>query len=88
MIVTICPSSLKANPTISLAGTFRMLASSETVMNSVTRTSVFSRSFSSRRFCSSTSRKLGPSSRRCAPFFAAGPLIDAKVREMFWATAS
>jgi len=29
-------------------------------MNSVTRTSVFSRSFSSRRFCSSTSRKLAP----------------------------
>src|SRR2546422_6907332 len=33
------------------------------ILNSVTRTSVFSRSFSSRRFCSSTSRKLGPSSR-------------------------
>src|SRR5437667_5383961 len=47
LIVTICPSSLKAKPTISLAGTFRMFASSETVMNSVTRTSVFSRSFSS-----------------------------------------
>src|SRR6266571_8405875 len=67
LIVTICPSSLKAKATISLAGTLRMLASSETVMNSVTRTRVFSRSFSSRRFSSWISRKLGPSSRRCTP---------------------
>src|SRR5436305_1554263 len=88
LIVTICPSSLKANATISLAGTLRLLASSETVMNSVTRTSVFSRSFSSRRFCSSTSRKLGPSSRRCTPLRPTGPLIEARVREMFCATAS
>ena len=88
LMVTICWSSLKAKPTISLAGTFRVLASSDTVMNSVTRTSVFSRSFSSRRFCSSTSRKLGPSSRRCTPLRATGPLIEASVREMFCATAS
>src|SRR5437667_465353 len=88
LIVTICPSSLKAKATISLAGTLRLLASSETVMNSVTRTSVFSRSFSSRRFCSSTSRKLGPSSRRCTPLRPTGPLIEARVREMFCATAS
>src|SRR3989442_850322 len=65
-----------------------MLASSETVMNSVTRTSVFSRSFSSRRFSSCRSRKVGPSSRRCTPLRAAGPLIEASVREMFCATAS
>ena len=88
LIVTICPSSLKAKATISLAGTLRMLASSETVMNSVTRTSVFSRSFSSRRFSSSCSRMLGPSSRRWTPLRATGPLIDASVREMFCATAS
>src|SRR5207247_1449502 len=88
LIVTICPSSLKAKATISLAGTLRMLASSETVMNSVTRTRVFSRSFSSRRFSSWMSRKLGPSSRRCTPLRAAGPLIEASVREMFCATAS
>src|SRR5438093_93377 len=88
LIVTICPSSLKAKATISLAGTLRMLASSETVMNSVTRTRVFSRSFSSRRFSSWMSRKLGPSSRRCTPLRATGPLIDASVREMFCATAS
>src|SRR5881409_2300566 len=88
LIVTICPSSLKSKLTISLAGTFRMFASSETVMNSVTRTSVFSRSFSSRRFCSSRSRKLGPSSRRCTPLRPTGPLMDARVREMFCATAS
>src|SRR5437773_2378143 len=80
LIVTICPSSLKAKATISLAGTLRMLASSETVMNSVTRTRVFSRSFSSRRFSSWISRKLGPSSRRCTPLRAAGPLIEASVR--------
>src|SRR5207302_1959665 len=88
LIVTICPSSLNVNATISFAGTLRMLASSETVMNSVTRTSVFSRSFSSRRFSSWMSRKLGPSSRRCTPLRATGPLIDARVREMFCATAS
>src|SRR5437867_4503087 len=81
LIVTICPSSLKAKLTISLAGTFRMFASSETVMNSVTRTSVFSRSFSSRRFCSSTSRKLGPSSRRCGPFLATGPPAHRRLLE-------
>src|ERR1051325_7565271 len=34
------------------------------------------------------SRKLGPSSRRWAPLRATGPLIDARVREMFCATAS
>src|SRR2546422_395575 len=73
---------------MSLAGILRVLASSLTVMNSVTRTSVFSRSFSSRRFCSSRSRKLGPSSRRCTPRLPMGPLIDARVREMFCATAS
>src|SRR5438034_36337 len=88
LIVTICPSSLNVNATISFAGTFRMLASSVTVMNSVTRTSVFSRSFSSRRFSSWMSRKLGPSSRRCTPLRATGPLIEASVREMFCATAS
>src|SRR5207245_2858797 len=88
LIVTICPSSLNVNATISFAGTLRMLASSETVMNSVTRTSVFSRSFSSRRFSSWMSRKLGPSSRRCTPLRATGPLIEARVREMFCATAS
>src|SRR5213078_2035166 len=88
LIVTICPSSLKAKVTISLAGILRVLASSLTVMNSVTRTSVFSRSFSSRRFCSSRSRKLGPSSRRCTPRLPTGPLMDARVREMFCATAS
>src|SRR5206468_3271632 len=88
LIVTICPSSMKAKETISLAGTLRMFASSETVMNSVTRTSVFSRSFASRRFCSSRSRKLGPSSRRCTPLRPTGPLMDARVREMFCATAS
>src|SRR3989441_998394 len=88
LIVTICPSSLKAKVTISLAGILRVLASSLTVMNSVTRTSVFSRSFSSRRFCSSRSRKLGPSSRRCTPRLPTGPLIEARVREMFCATAS
>src|SRR5205807_2463060 len=88
LIVTICPSSLNVNATISFAGALRMLASSETVMNSVTRTSVFSRSFSSRRFSSWMSRKLGPSSRRCTPLCATGPLIEARVREMFCATAS
>src|SRR5207302_1637993 len=88
LIVTICPSSLNVNATISFAGTLRMLASSETVMNSVTRTRVFSRSFSSRRFSSWMSRKLGPSSRRCTPLRATGPLIEARVREMFCATAS
>ena len=49
LIVTIWPSSLNAKVTIWVGGTFSVLASSETVMNSVTRTRVFSRSRSSRR---------------------------------------
>src|SRR5512143_2630689 len=49
LIVTICPSSLKAKVTICVGGTLSTLASSLTVMNSVTRTSVFSRSFSAAR---------------------------------------
>src|SRR5207247_1325905 len=57
-------------------------------MNSVTRTSVFSRSRSSRRRSSCTSRNVGPSSRRWTPFLPTGALSVARVREMFWATAS
>src|SRR5436190_6899561 len=88
LIVTIWPSSLKAKVTIWVGGTFSVLASSETVMNSVTRTSVFSRSRSSRRRSSCTSRNVGPSSRRWTPFLPTGALSVARVREMFWATAS
>src|SRR5258705_375945 len=57
-------------------------------MNSVTRTSVFSRSRSSRRRSSCVSRNEGPSSRRCTPFLPTGAFRVASVREMFWATAS
>src|SRR6266487_1883584 len=51
LIVTIWPSSLKAKVTICVGGTLSVLASSETVTNSVTRTRVFSRflPFSRRR---------------------------------------
>ena len=63
-------------------------ASSETVMNSVTRTSVFSRSRSSALRCSATSRARGSSSRRLVLFRGAGPLILAMVRLMFACTAS
>ncbi len=45
--VTIIPISLNANCTIWVAGTFISSASSETEMNSLTRTRVFSRSRSS-----------------------------------------
>ena len=47
LTVTIRPSSLNANWTIWVAGTFMAPASSETEMNSLTRMRVFSRSFSS-----------------------------------------
>src|SRR6267143_122978 len=88
LIVTICPSSLKAKVTICVGGTLRMFASSLTVMNSVTRTSVFSRSFSSWRRASCSSRKLGPSSRRAPLLRPTGPFIVVSVREMFCCTAS
>ena len=45
--VTMSPSSLNASCTIWVAGTFMRSASSDTEMNSLTLTRVFSRSFSS-----------------------------------------
>src|SRR2546427_8815387 len=88
LIVTIWPSSLNAKVTICVGGTLSVLASSETVMNSVRGTRVFSRSRSSRRRSSWTSRNVGPSSRRWTPFLPTGAFSVASVREMFWATAS
>src|SRR5213080_3646640 len=80
LIVTICPSSLNVNATISFAGTLRMLASSETVMNSVTRTSVF-------RDIQEEKRR-EEKEREKTLVRVTGPLIEARVREMFCATAS
>jgi len=81
LIVTILPQLFKtAKPTISLAqGTFRNVSRARRpLMNSRSpRTSVFS-PLSRPSLLVSTSRKLGPSSRRCPPFFAAGPFDHAQ----------
>ena len=84
--VTINPSSLKANWTIWVAGTFIAAASSETEMNSFTRMRVFSRSFSSAIRPACTSRNEGSSGRR--PLRPAGPFMPCRVRRMLACTAS
>src|ERR1019366_6748285 len=84
-MVTIRPRFLNANDTICVAGTFRISASSLTVMNSLTRTSFFSTSAAATRLASISSRE--PSSREPRRF-GPGPPIWRMVREMFADTAS
>ena len=85
-MVTINPRCLKANDTICVAGTLRMSASSETVMNSLTRTVFFSRSAISARIAASSSRAL--SSMRPPRRLPGAPSIWRMVREMLAVTAS
>ncbi len=81
------PSSLKQKVTTSVGETLSTDASSDTVMNSFTRTSVFSRSRSSIRRISASSRALGSSSRR-RDLRGDDPLMLASVRLMLACTAS
>ena len=85
--VTMRPSSLNANWTIWVAGTFIAPASSETETNSLTRIRVFSRSRSSANRPAWTSRYDGSSDRR-TPFRPAGPFMPCRVFRMFACTAS
>ena len=85
--VTIRPSSLNANWTIWVAGTFMAPASSDTLTNSLTRIRVFSRSRSSAMRPATTSRYDGSSERR-TPFRPAGPFMPCRVLRMFACTAS
>ena len=85
-MVTMRPRFLKANATISVAGTFRICASSLTVMNSLTRTVLRSRSASAARaasISSRTPRRRSLELRRCG-----APRMVAIVLEMFASTAS
>ena len=86
LTVTMRPSSLNANWTIWVAGTFIAVASSDTETNSLTRMRVFSfsRSSASRPACSS--RKDGSSGRRTP--FRPGPFMPCRVRRMLACTAS
>ena len=78
-MVTIKPMFLKAKPTISVAASLRICASSATVMNSFTRMSFFSRSAASANPASRPSRisrRISLAVRRCGP-----PRIAASVFE-------
>ena len=84
--VTMRPSSLNANWTIWVAGTFIAAASSDTEMNSLTRIRVFSLSRSSAIRPAWTSRNDGSSGRR--PLRPGLPFMPCSVRRMFACTAS
>jgi hypothetical protein len=83
--VTMSPSSLNANWTIWVAGTFMISASSDTEMNSLTRMRVFSSSRSSAARLARRSRYDGWSAR---PRRRPGPRMPARVFMTFSRTAS